>query len=45
MKYLIFTYDIDGNYSTSYTDSKPTNWENIRVFELTDSGLYVEIFI
>ena len=44
MKYLIFTYDVEGNYSTSYTNTKPTDWKNIRVFELGNNGLYVEIF-
>jgi len=44
MQYLIFTYDQDGNYSTSYTDTLPTDWNNLRVFELADDGLYYEIF-
>ena len=45
MKYLIFTYDNQGNYSTSYIDNiSGLDWTDKRVFELGDQGLYWEIF-
>ena len=44
MQYLIFTYDQDGGYTTSYTNDLPTDWNNLRVFELRGDGLYEEIF-
>lgn len=45
MRYLIFTYNTDDSYTTSYSDTLPDMHDGIRIFERNESGLYIEIFI